>query len=180
MALNPTTIEDLPEISSLLSSDQMILFTEIGGNLMPYAIELSSFSEFVLSANALADLSSKVSRLEDRYNEIEREFNKTYITESQADSIYSTISDYNGKMAKLEKTEDFKNALSTKGSKEYLEARFSELKNRVQDMKLFLGSRDWDGDNDEDGWGYKRLAVGAAAKGSYNEIEVAETEQPAT
>lgn len=171
---NPVTIEQFPELTSLLSTDQVILFTEQNGKLMPLVVELSAFSEFALSVNALADLSNKVSRLEDRYNEMEREFNKTYITESQADSIYSTISDYNKQIAKLEKTEDFKNALLAKGSKEYLEARFSELKNRVQDMKLFLGSREWDND-EETGWGYKRLAVGAAAKGSYNKIEMSTT-----
>lgn len=158
---NPVTIEQFPELTSLLSTDQVILFTEQNGKLMPFVVELSAFGEYVLSAGALADLSEKVSQLESRYKDIEREFRNTYMTPSQVSAQYSTISNFNSQISKIEKTESFKSSLASKADDEFLEYQYNLIKNDTQRLKKTLGSDTWKTD-DGTGYGYKQLAVRAS------------------
>ena len=170
--LNPIKIEDFPEVTSLLSTDQVILFAEEDEKMYPYVADLSSFTEFVLSAGELAELEKKVTELESYYKEVERTFNNTYVTNAQAKAEYSTKTNYNSVKSKIETIEKFKKDISSKASGEYAESKFSNLKRKIQDMKRFIGSWQWTKKNkkghSEDGWGYKLLAVASAKKGSFS------------
>lgn len=166
--LNPLRIEDFPEVTNLLSTDRVVLFTNNSGNLMPYLVELSAFSEYVLSAGELAALENRVEELEKKYSEVERQFNNTYVTPVQVKAEYCTIDSYNDIKADIETIEAFKNGLSSKASGEYAEASFSNIKRKAQDMKRFVGSYSWETTNGT-GKGYKWIAVATAKKGAFAE-----------
>lgn len=162
---NPIRIEDFPELTSLLSTDQMILFTEESGKLMPYVVELSALGQYALSVGALNELAEKVSRLEERYKEVEREFNNTYMTPAQVAAQYATKTEFNTQIAKIEKTEQFKASLSSKADDVYLEYKTNVIKNKTQAYKKLLGSDKWKDPADSRlkiGYGYKRLMSQAA------------------
>lgn len=158
---NPITIEDFPEVTSVLSSDQVIVFTESGGKLIPTVTLLSAFSEFVLDDSEIDELESKVAELEDWYKKLEREINNSYLTPAEVKNEYSTKDNFQKVSAKIEKTKDFKTLISDKATKEYLNSIYEELCSKTQRMKTYLGSFD-NGDEKYAGKGYKLLMVARA------------------
>ena len=169
ISLNPTHIEDFPEITSLLSTDKVILFNRTSAEeYVPSIVDISSFIEHVLLAGELQSLEERTKSLEKRYEDIEREYVKQYMTPEQVKEKYCTISSFDSTINKLEKVTDFKTKLNDKASKEYLEAKYNEILKKCQAMKRYLGSeKEWK-NGSATGVGYKEIAA-AAARGEPEE-----------
>ena len=165
----PVTIDNFPEIKSLEMTDKIIFYAEADGRIEPHMVEVSAFLEHILAPGDLADLSAAVNDFEKRYRNLEREFNKTYMTPTQVGEQYSTKVHFESTISSLEKTEDFKDLLVDKADTTYLEFQSNVLKSNVQAMKRIYGSgqgfNSGNGDPKDDGKGYKLLMAGKAIEG---------------
>jgi len=141
---NPIRIEDFPELTSLLSTDQVILFKRQSGNLMPYVVELSAFSEYIVRNGELEDVSSLLNIVENQYKTLERNLKLNYMTPKEVKDMYSTKKDLSNVINLFEKTKDFDAATVNKATNDYVENQAANVLRSIQGGKRVLGSAEED------------------------------------
>lgn len=155
---NLIKITDFPELSELLSSDKIILFEEENGNLVPSLSAVVELSAVALFPQDMEEVFERVDRTKETINLAINYIKKTFIPKSDAKKTYATIKQLNDELKKLETISQFKNRLSSKATKELLEAMANKIKSKSQFAKYTLGVDSW-----ENAHGYKRLLVAKAA-----------------
>lgn len=161
---NPITLNDLPSVNSLLSSDKIILFDrQSDGNVLsPKVYSVSDLSAIALTSADVEGLQEKIDAVRSMIDNAIHYLNKNFISKEEAENAYATIDDFNAQLNMLETGASFKNRLSNKGSMDYLDLQYNKVKADVYRSKFKLGADAWT-ENKAEGRGYKRIVDSKAA-----------------
>lgn len=156
---NLIKISNFPELTNLLSSDKIILFQTVNGNIVPDLSSVADLSSVILFPENMDEVTAKVDQVKGMITDAINYLRKNFITTSDAAAMYATITQLNTAIEKLESVQSFKERLSDRADKEYLEYFANRIKANIYGIKYNLGTGSWDGGK---GRGYKKLLVAKA------------------
>lgn len=158
--LNPIEIDSFPEVSDLLSSDKIIIFEQTNNSLSPRLYNVADLSAIAIFANDVDDIEDKVNLIKGSILNAINYLQKTFITKTDAASIYAKITNLNTELAKLEKTTSFMNRMSNKAEMAYLDYLYNKMRAYCALIKARLGDGEWG--HDGAGVGYKAVTASIA------------------
>lgn len=156
--LNPVSLDALPTVDSLLSSDSIVVFDEKNGKLSPKMVSILDLSACVCLSGDIEEIESKANAIEEMLKQASLYLQKNFILKTDAASQYSTATNLDSLLTKLETTLSFTNRLKNKANSEYLEYLYNKIRADCQRAKARLGDANWI-EGEERGLGYKIIAA---------------------
>lgn len=160
---NPIEINNFPETTDLLSSDKIIVFEGSNNNPSLHLYNVADLSVIAIFSLDTEDIENKVNLIKESIRDAINYLQKTFISKSDAATIYATIASLNAEMAKLEKTTAFLNKMANKAEMAYLDYLYNKIRTDCARVKARLGDGAWR-HGDERGKGYKVITAAVAGK----------------
>jgi len=141
---NTISIESFPELSSLQTTDKIIVFEKDSNEkLSPKLHPVSDLSNVVVTIDGIEDVAQKVAEVKTAIVNAMNYLRKTFVTKAEAADYCATTSSLEAELAKLEKTADFMDKISTKADITYLDYLYNKIRTDCARVKTRLGDGRW-------------------------------------